>query len=168
MAQIIPRSHPRTAYQAPIQYALINSEQFEPARTHDYSAEGFCYELPRKLEPGTEVCIVMQNYTPGNDGPEAFRSYVARIRWINLLSNNGSAHYAAGAQIVARSHEVLSTEAKLPRMACDLCDRLEPIHRVRQTDAGVSLCRQCLKHFSNIPSEKIRQCVERFLVGNVI
>jgi hypothetical protein len=168
MTNITPRSHPRTAYRAPIQYALLNSKQFEPARTHDYSAEGLCYEVPRKLEPNTEVCIVMQNYTPGNTGPEAYRSYVARIRWINPLSKNGGEHYAAGAQIVARSHEVLSTEAQLPKMRCDLCSNFELKHRIQSTGTGVDLCQQCMKHFSSIPSQKIRECVERFLLGNVI
>jgi hypothetical protein len=168
MTQIIPRVHPRKTYHLPIEYALLNSDRFEQAHTYDYSAEGLCYESPSKIEPDTEVCIVMQNYTPGRSGPEAYRSYVARIKWINPISNNGGNRYAAGAQIVARSHEVLSTEEKLPRVACDLCDSLEPLNRIRQISEGVYLCRQCLKHFNRIPSEKIRQCVERFLVGNVI
>jgi hypothetical protein len=168
MTQLTLRSHPRKAYHLPIEYALLDSERFEPAHTYDYSAEGFCYELPRKIEPDTEVCIVMQNYTPGDSGPEAYRSYVARIKWINQIPNNGNERYAAGAQIVARSHEVLSAKALLPRVVCDLCDRLEPLNKIRQINEGVYLCRQCLKHFSRIPSEKIRQCVERFLIGNVV
>lgn len=168
MTQIIPRSHPRTAHQVPIQYALLNTQQFENSHTLDYSTDGFCYEIRRKLEPETEVCVIVDNYSPDHGGIEAYRSYVARIRWIHLLSQNGSNCYAAGAQIVARSHDVLTTEAQLPRLACDMCANMEPVHRIHDTGAGVCLCRQCLKHFSNIPSEKIRKCVERFLIGNVV
>lgn len=168
MTNIIPRSHPRTTYETSIQYALLNTEQFEPTHTFDYSPEGFCYEASRELEPETEVCIVMNNYTPEGKGPEAYRSYVARIRWIHLFSNNGSKRYAAGAQILARSHDVLATDAQLPLMTCDLCGCMEPRHRVHTTETYICLCRQCMKHFSGIPSEKIRQCVERFLVGNVV
>ncbi len=168
MTNIIPRSHIRTAYQAPIQYAILNSAQFEPGRTYDYSAEGLCYEVHHKLEPETEVCILMDNYAPDRTGPEAYRSYVARIRWIHLLSQNGSDRYAAGAQIVARSHDVLTSEEQLPNYRCDLCSKAVPRHRVQSTATGVDLCCKCMKHFSNIPSRKIRQCVERFLLGNVI
>ena len=168
MTNIIPRSHIRTAHQAPIQYALLNSAQFEPTRTYDYSADGLCYEVARMLEPETEVCILMDNYAPDRSGPEAYRSYVARIRWIHLLSKNEKNRYAAGAQIVARSHDILTSEAQLPKYRCELCGKIEPIHRIQSTETGVDLCRRCMKHFSNIPSQKIRQCVERFLLGNVI
>ena len=168
MTNIIPRSHTRTAHQAPIQYALLNSAQFEPTRTYDYSAGGLCYEVNSKLEPEAEVCILMDNYAPDRSGPEAYRSYVARIRWIHLLSKNGRDRYAAGAQIVARSHDILTSEEQLPKIQCDLCGRIEPRHRIQSTETGVDLCQKCMKHFSNIPSQKIRQCVERFLLGNVI
>ncbi len=168
MTNIIPRSDTRTAHQAPIQYALLNSARFEPTRTYDYSADGLCYEATSKLEPEAEVCILMDNYAPDRSGPEAYRSYVARIRWIHLLSKNGRDRYAAGAQIVARSHDILTSEEQLPKIRCDLCGRIEPRHRIQSTGTGVDLCRKCMKHFSNIPSQKIRQCVERFLLGNVI
>ena len=168
MTNITPRSHARTTHQAPIQYALLNTAQFEPTRTYDYSAEGLCYEMARKLEPETEVCILMDNYAPERTGPEAYRSYVARIRWIHLLSKNGNTRYAAGAQIVARSHDILTSEDQLPRYRCDLCGKTEPSHRIQSTGTGLDLCGRCMKHFNNIPSPKIRQCVERFLLGNVV
>lgn len=168
MAHIVPRSHPREDIQVPIQYALLNTDNFEPAYTFDYSPEGMSYETRQKLDPDTEVCIVMDNYAPGQNGPEAYRSYVARIRWIHPRSSNGSKRYVAGAKIMARSHIVLATEENLPSLSCDLCGDLKPIHRIDQTTAGAHLCCNCLKHFSNISSKKIRQCVERFLVGNVV
>jgi hypothetical protein len=168
MTKITPRAHPRTPYQAPIQYALLNTDEFSTAHTFNFSDAGLCYEACHKMEPDADVCIVMQNYTPGNIGPEAYHSYVARIRWIHLLSQNGSRRYAAGAQIVARSHEILSTDQRIPPAHCDLCGCLEPMHKVTQTETGIALCRLCLKHFNNIPSLKIRQCVERFLIGNVV
>ncbi|MEJ2154169.1 MAG: hypothetical protein P8X96_02445 [Desulfobacteraceae bacterium] len=168
MTNIIPRAHVRKAHEAPIQYALLNSAQFESTRTYDYSADGLCYETTHKLEPETEVCILMENYAPNRSGPEAYRSYVARIRWIHLLSKNGKDRYAAGAQIIERSHDILTSEAQLPQIRCDLCGKTEPRHRIQTTGTGADLCQRCMKHFSNIPSTKIRQCVERFLLGNII
>lgn len=168
MTQIIPRSNPRTAYQAPIQYALLNTRQFRSTRTYDVSHNGLCYETDQPLDIESEVCIVMDNYVPGQDGPEGYRSYVARIRWMQLMSSNGTDRYAAGAQIVARSHEILATEDQMPHQICDLCGATKPAHRIETMENNLQLCRQCSRHFRSIPSDRIRHCVERYLLGNVI
>ena len=168
MTQRIPRSTPRTAYHAPIQYALLNTQQFRSTRTYDYSNDGLCYETDQPLNIESEVCIVMDNYVPGKAGPEGYRSYVAQIRWLQLQSSNGVDRYAAGAQIVARSHKILDTEALLPQQICDLCGAMKPAHRIVADEKGVQLCDQCRRHYYSIPSAKIRQCVERYLLGNVI
>ena len=168
MPEIIPRSHQRIQHQAPIQSALLNSEQFQPSSMYNYSDGGLCYETNQQLTPEDEICIIMENYTPGQAGPEGFRSYVARVRWIELISKNGAECYATGAQWIVRSHEILATESQVPHQMCDLCGAMKPLHKLEKTGDGVQLCNACFKHFNNIPSGKIRQCVERFLVGNVI
>lgn len=168
MTATIPRTDTRTARKVPIQYALLDSEQFKTARTHDFSSGGLCYETYEPLKPGTDVCIVMQNYDPGLSGPESFRSYVASIRWTHLLSRNGTERYAVGAQFITRSHELITAEYQLPHHLCDLCGAMMPLNKMKMTNAGAQLCTHCMKHFCSIPSVKIRRCVERFLVGNVI
>ncbi len=168
MTQIIPRKNPRTDYRAPIHHALLNTQQFRPTLTYDYSLDGMCYVTDQPLDIESEVCIVMDNYLPGKEGLEGYRSYLARTRWIKRLSINGADQYAAGAQIVARSHEVLATEAQLPRRRCDLCDTWQPAHRIEAVGQGVELCRLCTLRFNKIPSVRVRQCLERYLLGNVI
>jgi hypothetical protein len=168
MTTIIPRSYQRTASQAPFQYALLDTEQFHPTRAYDFSAGGVCFETREPLKPGTDICIVMEAYHPEQSGLEAFRSYVASIRWAHLLSKNGSARYVAGARFVARSHEIITTENQLPRHLCDLCGDMLTLNKLEMTHGGAQLCPHCLKHFNNIPTGKIRQCVERFLIGNVV
>jgi hypothetical protein len=168
MQEIIPRSHQRVQHQAPIRFSLLNSEQFHPTRMYNFSNGGLCYETERPLAPKDDVCIVMENYNPDQSGPEGFRSYLARIRWIQLISKNGTERYAAGAQWVARSHDVMATDAQVPHHHCDLCTAIAPLHKLELITCGVQLCQPCARHFSNIPAGKIRQCVERFLLGNVI
>ena len=168
MSQIIPRIHPRVAYQVPIKYAVLNTQQFQAARTYDFSEGGICYEIDRQLDLEEDVCIVMQNYTPGDSGPQGYHCYVARTRWTQLLSRNGIKHYAAGAQFVARSHKILATDAQIPVRMCDLCNTLVAQHHMIHTASNAQICAQCAKHLNKIPSDKIRQCVERFLMGNVI
>lgn len=168
MTTTTQRINVRTTHQVPIQYALLDSDQFHPTQTCDFSAGGMCYETNEPLKPGTAVCIVMENYSPNISGPEGFRSYVATIRWTNLLSKNGTERYAAGARFITRSHDLITTESQLPHHICDLCGAMMPLNKLEMTALGAQLCTNCMKHFTSIPSIKIRRCVERFLVGNVI
>jgi hypothetical protein len=165
---MIPRSHPRSAYRTPIKYAVFNSNQFRSALTCDFSEGGFCYETDRELTPQEDICIVMENYAPGRAGPEGYHSYVARIRWTHLMHRNGDERYAAGAQIVARSHEILTTDSQMPICICDLCNAPVAQHRIIQTVSHAQICGLCAKHLDNMTSQKVRNCVERFLMGNVI
>lgn len=168
MTATTQRTNIRTTRQLPIQYALLNSDQFHPAKTYDFSVGGLCYETNEPLKPGTDVCIVMENYTPGISGPEGFRSYVASIRWTHLLSKNGTERYAAGARFITCSHDLITAENQLPHHLCDLCGAMMPLNKLEMTALGAQLCANCMKHLTGIPSVKIRRCVERFLVGNVI
>ena len=163
-----PRNFQRTVHQVPIKYALLDTDKFHDARTYDFSSGGLCYETHEPLNPGTDVCIVMENYRPGESGPEGYRSYVASIRWTQLLSKNGTERYASGARLITRSHDIITAENQLPYHVCDLCGAQKPLNKIDPTQAGAQLCTHCMKHYCCIPSGKIRECVERFLVGNVI
>jgi hypothetical protein len=168
MKRTIPRAYERTASQAPFQYALLDTEKFHHTQAHDFSAGGVCFEPCEPLKPGTDICIVMEAYRPELAGLEAYRSYVASISWIHPLSNNGSERYLAGAQFVTRSHEIITAEKQLPHHLCDLCGELVTLHKLEKTPGGAQLCHPCQKHFNKIPPGKVRQCIERFLIGNVV
>ncbi|MEJ2638670.1 MAG: hypothetical protein P8010_03760 [Desulfosarcinaceae bacterium] len=168
MTTLTQRAYQRLATQAPFQYAPLNSEQFHPTRACDFSTGGVCFETHEPLEPGTDICMVMEAYNPEFAGLEAFRSYVASIRWTHLLSKNGSERYLAGGRFVTRSHEVITTENQLPRQLCDLCGAMLPLNRLETTSSGAQLCRQCMKHYNKLPAGKIRQSIERYLIGNVV
>lgn len=172
MAQVIQRAYPRVPFNAPIKYGVTNGEkttpQFVSSHTFNYSAGGICYETEQPLMPEDEVCIVMNNYSPGHTGPECYRSYLARIRWINPLPKKRKERFAAGARIIARSHEILDVCTEEPRHNCDLCGALMPVCHLQCTDGDAQLCEQCHKHFQSLPKGKIRKCLERFLTGNVV
>jgi len=168
MATIIPRASQRTPHQVPIRYALLDSDRFHATRTYDFSTNGLCYETRRPIDPGTHVCIVMEHYDPQRTGLEAFRSYVAAVRWNQLISRNGTERYATGARFVTRSHDLITAQNQLPLHVCDLCGAQRSLNQLAPTQAGAHLCAQCLKHYHSIPAGKIRQCVERYLLGNVI
>lgn len=165
------RIHPRIASSAAIQYAALQQnipEQFRATRMLNFSAGGMCYETDQHLSPESEVCVVMQNYSPDQSGPEHYRSYLTRVCWIEPLAAKENHRYATGARIIARSHEILFASADEPHHLCDLCGVLMPVCRLQETAENAQLCEQCYKHFQSIPEGKIRECVARFLVGNVV
>ena len=172
MTQVIQRAYPRVSCKAPIKYGISNGEkaatQFFSSHTFNFSAGGICYETDQVLTPEEEVCIIMNNYAPGHSGPECYRSYLARIRWTQRLSRKRKERFATGALIIARSHEVLDVSTEAPRHNCDLCGALMVACHLQCTDENAQLCEQCHKHFLSLPKGKVRQCLERFLAGNVV
>ncbi len=171
MTQVIQRSFPRIYFQAPIQYGVANgveSADYHQSKTLNYSAGGFCYETGQQLMPEEEVCIIMSNYSPGRNGPEGYRSYLTRIRWVHPVSKKSVERFVAGARIIARSHEVLDAISEAQRHNCDLCGALVSVCLMQCTDENAQLCEQCHKHFEALPQGKIRRCLERFMTGNVV
>jgi hypothetical protein len=165
MSDIVQRTYPRISIETPIQYAALNSNEFHPTRSLNFSAGGLCYQSDQPLEPMAEVCIVMLNYSPERYGPEGYRSYLARIRWVQ--PSNALQGFATGAQIIARSHDILTADINEPQHICDLCGALMAADRLISTEANAQLCQHCYRQFLSVPEGKIRQSVERFLVGNV-
>ncbi len=171
MSEVIQRAYQRYRHKAPIQYSVFNGDDeshLRESRTLNYSAGGFCYETDQQLRPEDEVCIIMRNYTPGQAGPESYRSYLTRIRWIHRLARKHASCFAAGATIVARSHEIIDACCEEPRHNCDLCGALTPCHLLECTEKKAQLCEYCRVHFQSLPQGKVRQCLERYLTGNVV
>jgi hypothetical protein len=166
MSPMIQRTYPRKTIETPIQFAPWNSNDFHPTRALNFSAGGLCYHSDQKLEPMAEVCIVMLNYAPERYGPEGYRSYLARIRWVQP-NKTLQGTFATGAQIIARSHEILTADVKEPQHLCDLCGALMPAGRLKSTQENAQLCEHCYKQFLSLPDGRFRQSVERFLTGNI-
>ncbi len=168
MAAFVQRAHPRQAIQVPIKYRPAQSDQFFGARTLNYSSDGLCLEIDQKVEPQTEIYVVMENYTPDQHGPEGYRAYRTSVRWIRPLSANGDQGFVAGTQIMVRSHELPEDHVDEPRQICDLCGDLIQECGLHCTDENAQLCDPCYHHYCKLPEGKARECVERFIVGNVV
>jgi hypothetical protein len=168
MAVQIQRNFPRTHYEAPIQYGRTNADGFLDARMFNFSKGGLYFEPSQPLSPNSDIYIVMRNYSPGTYGPEAYKSYIARIKWCDQIVKTEGRIYGAGVQFLERSHELLGSETQAVRIACDLCGTLIPSSEVCQTEDTVYLCSSCYKHLTSIPEGKLRETIHRFLLGNVI
>lgn len=71
-------------------------------------------------------------------------------------------------QSTTHNHVIMVTDAQILHPFCDLCNTQYPLHNLEMTTTGSQLCKACAKHLYNIPSGKMHQCVERYLMGNVV
>ena len=168
MPPYIPREYPRTALEAPIKYSRSNASGYRLARTRNGGPGGLCFETDQCLIPEEEVCVVMDNYTPDHQGPERYRSYITRVRWIKPLAPPPHERFVTGAQIMACSHEVLIPTGDERCNTCDLCGTLMTECQLHCTKDNAQLCGACLQHYHTIPEGKISECIDRFIIGNVV
>ena len=55
-----------------------------------------------------------------------------------------------------------------PAYNWDLCRKALKESQLQCTDGNAQLCEYCFKQFNALPQGKIRQCLERFMLGNVV
>ena len=162
------RSSRRHYYNAPIKYAQIGTNDYADSRMYNYSMKGLYFEHGLPLQTGMDVGIVMLNYTPGSYGPEAYKFYIARIRWCTEVGNGASLIFGTGVEFLSKSHEIHEYGKRPVRYTCDLCGKLINSVNLHQSKEYVNLCPDCFKHLNSIPNSALRETVERFLMGNVI
>lgn len=162
------RAYPRNNYEAPIMYARIGTDQYMDSRIYNYSRNGMYFEPKQPLSPESDVVIVMVNYTPGTFGPESYRSYAAKIRWCREIPKPRESRFGVGAELYARSHEIIVPDVQETMHTCDLCGELCPSEDICQTEDWFMLCGNCDKHMTAMPGGMIKDSIHRFLTGNVL
>jgi len=151
----LKRSFPRTYYEAPIQFAPLDDEQYFASRIYNFSKAGMYFEPAQPLDVAAGVNILMQNYSPGTFGPEAYRSYDAEVRWCRELSSNGTKKFGVGVQFLAKSHEMKGVALDEVHFSCSLCGELLRKKEMNELSACVYLCPDCGAHFDALPEGQI-------------
>lgn len=168
MDTYIQRTHPRNDYLAPIKYSSDISGGYEDARIYNYSKDGFGIEPRQRTDPGRQIHILTSNYSPGTDGPEAFKRYLARIQWCRENEDQGDFPFRAGVQILSMSNDLIESNDCLVKNNCDLCGKPTESGIIMHTEGLADLCPNCYDHFMQIPNGMLKQSLERFIIGNVI
>ncbi len=171
------RIHSRTVYHAPIKVAQTPDGAYAPSRVHDISPGGLCWETddaapgqrptddaapgqrPTGCSGGAEspVFILTTRYQPGSFGLNAYRSYVAVVKWSKPAEKGPRGRFRAGAQIVSRSHGVFEDLHK----TCDLCGALHPRTHLAQSAGAFLVCRACAKHLEGLSGDVLAS-IQRF------
>jgi hypothetical protein len=162
--RIFPRNH----YEAPIQYLYSQPDRYFNSRMYNYSQGGMYFEPLKSLELNSQIHIIMPNYSPHADGPEAFQSYLAVIRWCQKLPDEQAAGFGVGVEIIERSHEQSINFETQKRQTCDLCGELMLTASVCRLDGSICLCQECYHRLDEMPEGDIKFSIKRFLDGNVL
>jgi hypothetical protein len=75
------REHERFDLNAPVVYAFHDSDLFYQAQMSNYCKGGMCFISDNAIEPGADIYIMMENFSPDAVGAEFYDGYLAEVRW---------------------------------------------------------------------------------------
>lgn len=99
MAKYTKRSYARNYSESRIMYSFSKHKNYQIAKMLNSSTEGMHFEAGYAIEPGSEICIKMLNYSPDiNYSPEAYKAFRATVKWCKEMENSDSSSYGIGVQ----------------------------------------------------------------------
>ena len=84
------REHERFDLNASMVYAFHDSDLFYQARMCNYCKCGMCFISDNVIEPGSDIYIMMENFSPDAIDVDSYDGYRAEVRWCRkiILDNN--------------------------------------------------------------------------------
>ena len=80
----------------PIIYAYHDTDQFMPAVMCNYSKDGMCFKTPDEVSPGSDIYIMMENYSPDTMHAELYEGYFAEVKWCHQHAELKALEYRVG------------------------------------------------------------------------
>ena len=168
MSSLQRRILPRTTHKSPIQYAYLDSNEYNDSMIYNVSKTGIYFENFDPVQPQSKIRIKMVNYSPTAKGVEAARFYLGKTRWCRELSLSETTLFGIGVQLLAKSNHKDYSDLLRISQTCDLCGRTIPSETITELDKCIELCQNCCKSMGKIPEGKGKDMVKRFLMGNVV
>jgi hypothetical protein len=88
---------------APIVYAYHDTDHFFQAVMCNYSNEGMCFKTSEAVDPGSDIYIMMENYSPDALHADLYEGYFAEVKWCQQLQP----HEVAGYHIGVKYHKTV-------------------------------------------------------------
>ena len=164
----IKRLHLRSNHELPIKYSFGDRKDFLDAIVYNSSQGGMYFEPTQPLPPDSNVQIIMVNYTPGGQGPEAYRVYDTQSRWCRKIPGTVPERYGVGVQLLAKSRELNGSDTEKINQSCEMCGQITARDEVCTIDGCIVLCDSCFEHFQSLPPGHAKKTIKRLLDGNVI
>jgi hypothetical protein len=158
MNVITQRAFTRNEYRAPIHFSDYSTKECPDCSTKEYdegemlnsSVGGMAFLAGREFKPGDGIFIKMVDIAPDPYWLEAKQDYYAEVRWCIKREGEALQNYQVGVRFLVET--------------CRLCDKT--IHH-RSTDAE-DLCEDCRNHVCSLSDGTIKECIENYLMGNVL
>jgi len=90
------REYVRYDLDSPIIYAFQDSDEFKPARLCNYCKGGMCFEAGDALEPGSDIYVMMENFSPDSIDADFWDGYLAEVRWCRKPSSQLAEQFLVG------------------------------------------------------------------------
>ena len=90
------REYKRYDLKSPVIYAYQDSDQFSKAQMCNYCEGGMCFEACNAIEPGSDIYIMMENFSPDAVGADFYDGYLAEVRWCRELIQENAADFMVG------------------------------------------------------------------------
>ena len=81
---------------APIIFAYHDTDRFYHALMCNYSKDGMCFKTPDLVDTGSDIYIMMENYTPDTIHSEHYEGYFAEVRWCRQIPDPEVPEYKVG------------------------------------------------------------------------
>ncbi|MGD2185425.1 MAG: PilZ domain-containing protein [Desulfobacterales bacterium] len=86
----------RHNHDAPIIWAYYNTDQFIQAVMCNYSKDGMCFKTPDEIYPGSDIYIMMENYSADTIHAELYEGYFAEVKWCRRRKDPEMPEYTVG------------------------------------------------------------------------
>jgi len=90
------RDSVRYAHDASIVYAYHNSDEFFNATMCNFCKDGMCFTSRLAIEPGSDIYIMMEDFSADSVGSEIYNGYLAEVRWCQQQSDVENFSYKIG------------------------------------------------------------------------
>jgi len=90
------REYKRHDFDAPIVYVYQDSAKFYRAQMQNYCKGGMCFESNDALEPGVDIYIMMESFSPDTIVDEFYDGYLAEVRWCQKILFTEAGQFKVG------------------------------------------------------------------------
>ena len=147
------RHSPRHTSQVPVHiYTPLNSKTAN-GKLCNYSSRGLYVESESRIEPGTIVRITENDVLAKFLFPSPAGYITAAVRWSQEIQQEETG-YGMG--------------LKLCMTECDSCGSMIPVDQINTFPGPLNLCPGCADIAQGMPEGRLKSCLTRFLMGNVI
>ncbi len=152
MDAITKRAFSRNNHESQIRYAILNSDAFTDAKMCNNCEGGMYFESDNALMPGTDIRIKVMD-KPFLHEHEACDGYKAEVMWCREMAKEGVG-YGVGVRFMVN--------------VCDKCGSKVSYHDIHKTEHLIFLCSDCHDQYLAMSDGKIKECMENYLMGNVL